>query len=404
MKKITLFTCIASIIISFNTFTDSLACTDFRIKAKDGTVLITRSMEFALDLQSNVRTSPRGRQFDITMPDGKPGMKWKAKYGYIFLDAMDADVVCDGMNEAGLSMEALFFPKLADYQQVPAGKNSQALPYVNIGDWILGNFKTVDEVRNALPNIFVVDANMPQFQSAIFPLHFSIFDASGKGIVVEYIKGKLYIYDNIGVMTNSPGYTWHITNLENYLHLAPINPPAVAINGTTFLANGQGFGMIGLPGDISPPSRFVKTATLLHVAVEPNNALESLNLAEHIINNVDIPLGLAREPTNGNYSNELTQWVVFKDLTHKMFYYRTYYDMSLHSISLASLNFEENAPRLKMPIAHQEQIQNVTDAFLQSAKNKVAMMSSSILVTYPHCKKDLAQAKQLKLLRNFIYL
>ncbi len=342
---------------------NSLACTDFRVMAKDGTVLITRSMEYSVDMKSNLRSSTRGRVFTTIAPDGKSGLAWKAKYGYVFLDAMNQDFAIDGMNEAGLSVESLYLPGFADYQTVPADLSNQALPYLNFGDWVLSNFKTIDEVKKELEHIYVFAQKVPALGDMIFPLHFSIFDATGKGIVVEYIAGKLRVYDHMGVMTNSPGYNWHLTNLTNYLHLTPINPPAVISDGLRFSSNGQGFGMVGLPGDVSPPSRFVKTATLLHVAIPTDNIIGALNLAEHVINNVDIPLGLVREPETGNASNETTQWVVFKDLTHRVIYYRTYGDMSLRAVSLTKVNFTENAPRLKMPLARTVVVQDLTEQF-----------------------------------------
>lgn len=365
MKKLSYFLLfITSILFMNNLF----ACTDFKVQAKDGSIIITRSLEFALDLQSNLRTSTRGRQFQFMAPDGKPGLNWKAKYGYVFLDGMNIDATVDGMNEAGLSFEALYLPNFASYQTVPTGQDNRALPYINIGDWILSNFKTVDEVRLALPKILVFAQKLPGQGDMIFPLHFSMFDALGKGIVVEYIAGKLNIYDHLGVMTNSPTYDWQLNNLSNYVHLTPVNPPAIALNGMTFIANGQGFGMIGLPGDISPPSRFVKMAAFLKVVLPVANATEAVNLAEHMINNVDIPLGLAREPSSGKYSNESTAWVVFKDLTHKVFYWRTYNDLTLRAVSLNKLNFTENAPRLKMPIASKGFVQDVTQSFLKTGK------------------------------------
>jgi len=231
----------------------SFACTDFRVTAKDGTVLITRSLEYAADLNSNLRSSPRGRLFKTESPDAKAGLSWKAKYGYLFLDGMGVDVAIDGMNEAGLSIEALYLPNFAEYQQVPAGSNSHALPYLNFGDWILSNFANIDEVRKALPTVYVYAAKVPSLGDMIFPLHYAIFDSTGKGIVVEYVAGKLHVYDHLGIMTNSPTYDWHLNNLSNYLHLAPVNPPSIVANGITFGSNGQGFGMLGLPGDVSPP-------------------------------------------------------------------------------------------------------------------------------------------------------
>jgi len=345
-----------------------LACTDFRIKAADGTVMVTRSLEFAEAFQSNLRSSPRNRVFNTIAPDGKAGLSWKTKYGYVYLDGLGVDIAVDGMNEAGLSFEELYLPGLAEYQTVTADQDAKALPYSSFGDWILGNFRTIDEVRQALPSVVIFANKLPGLGDTIFPVHFSIFEASGKGIVIEYIAGKLHVYDNIGVMTNSPSYDWHTTNLLNYIRLAPVNPPNVIVNGVTYEANGQGYGMIGLPGDISPPSRFVKTATLLQVAVPSVDAAGALNMAQHIINNVDIPLGVAREPQSGNYISDITQWVVFKDLTHKNFYYRTYDNMTIRMVSLAKINFADNAPRLKMPITSKAYIQDMSDVFVNSGQ------------------------------------
>lgn len=356
-----------SLLLALFTSQSSYACTDFRLTAKDGTVMITRSMEYAVDMQSNLRSSPRGRNFTTVAPNGKPGLSWKAKYGYVFLDAFKIDLSTDGMNEAGLSFEALYMPGFAKYQDVPAGQDSQALPYINIGDWVLSNFKTVDEVRQALTNIYVYQGKLPGHGDIVLPLHFSVFDATGKGIVIEYTSGKLHIYDNkIGVMTNSPEYSWHLSNLDNYVYLKPTNPVPVVANGETFSANGQGSGMIGLPGDISPPSRFVKISVLKNFSLPQDDAKHTLNLAEHIINNVDIPKGLVREPQSGRYLTETTEWVVFKDLTHRVFYYRTYEDTNLKSVDLSKVDFSENAPRLMMPIAGAGTVNDVTDMFLQA--------------------------------------
>lgn len=352
--------------LTIGTSQNSNACTDFKLTGKDGTIIVTRSMEYALDFHSNLRTSTRNREFIMTAPDNKPAMKWKAKYGYVYLDGLDTDIAVDGMNEKGLSFEALYLPTLAQYQEIPAGKEAKALPYINFGDWVLSSFDTVDQVKDAVKNIYVFAQDLPNLNNMVFPLHYAIYDASGKGIVVEYIDGKLHVYDNIGVMTNSPAYSWHLTNLNNYVHLTPTNPNPIVENGVKFAATGQGYGMIGLPGDISPPSRFVKVATLLHVLIPTADAGTTLNAAEHVINNVDIPLGLAREPSNGAASNELTQWVVFKDLTHKVFYYRTYNNLTLHSVSFDKLNFAANAQRLKMPIASPETIIDMNEEFLKT--------------------------------------
>lgn len=343
-----------------------LACTDFKLVAKDGTVLITRSMEFGVDVKSSLRSSPRGRTIATTSPTGTPGMTWKGKYGYLYLDGFGIDVALDGMNENGLTFEYLYLPGETEYQTLPAGKDSQALPYMYFGDWVLGNFKTIDEVKQALTNIYVVKTLLPQLGNMVLPAHASIYDSTGKGIVVEFYNNKINVSDNIGVMTNSPRYEWHVNNLRNYLNLTPNNPAPVTVDGLTFSSTGQGAGMVGLPGDVSPPSRFVKIAFLVKNTYQANNNVDVLNLAQHIINNVDIANGMARTVDNGVTSSDTTQWVVFKDITHKSFYYRTYNDMTLRAVSFDQVDFAETAPRLKMLLVEEPNVLNVGTKFLGS--------------------------------------
>lgn len=342
------------------------ACTDFRLKAQDGTLLITRSMEFGQDLQSNLRSSPRGRQFSSTAPNGKAGLNWKAKYGYLYLDGFGVNASFDGMNEQGLSFEYLYLPGETQYQNVPDGKESQALSYFMFGDWVLSNFKTIDEVKQALTNIYVVQQLLPQLGNAILPAHASIFDSSGNGIVVEFYNDKINVYNHIGVMTNSPKYDWHVTNLRNYLNLSATNANPIIQNNIVYTATGQGSGAIGLPGDASPPSRFVKTSFMVHNVDPVKNNIDLLNLAEHIINNVDLPAGYVRSVDNGKTTSDTTQWVVFKDISHKVFYYRTYNDMTLRSIDMTKIDFSEGASPLKMPLVMSPYVMNVTEAFLKA--------------------------------------
>ncbi len=366
MKKLKKCLLLVAIFSMFNISYTASACTDVMVKAEDGSIIIGRSLEFSLDFHSNIRSSPEGRSFTTVTQNGASAMSWKAKYGYVYLDGLSIDTVVDGMNEVGLSFGELLFPGFASYPDIPAGHESQALPYMSFGDWVLGNFKTVSEVRQALSNVYPYLNLEPSLGAMTFPVHYIITDASGKGIVVEYNNKKMHIFDSIGIMTNSPTYDWQTTNLKNYLNLSPLNPSSVAVNGEVFAVTGQGYGMVGIPGDISPPSRFVKTAIYAHVALTTKNAVNALNMAEHLMNNVDIPQGIAREPQSGKYINDITQWVVFKDLTNKVFYYRTYNDLSLHAVKFSKINLSENAPRFSMPIASLEYVNDVSEQFIKS--------------------------------------
>lgn len=364
MKKLALT---LSALVTFSSFLSisANACTDFRIAAKDGSILVTRSMEFAQEMNSNLRNGLRGRQFAPVTLNGKPSLGWKGKYGFLYVDGLNQDIAIDGMNENGLSFEYLYLPGETQYQTAPAGKEGQALPYYELGQWVLSNFKTVDEVRQALATIFVVAMPVPGLGNNItFPVHASIYDSTGKGIVVEFVGGKMNIFDNAGILTNSPTYDWQVTNLRNYINLSPYIPKPVIAGGLTFTATGQGTGMVGLPGDSSPPSRFVKIATMLKSVYPVATMGDALNMAQHLINNVDLPAGFSRSVDNGQESSDITQWVVFKDLTNKMFYYRTYNDMTVRSIVMSKLDFSEKGALFKMPLSTTPTMSDQTNAFM----------------------------------------
>jgi len=343
------------------------ACTDIKLTAKDGTLMIGRSLEFGMDLNSNIRTSTRNRAFTNATPNGKSGLAWNAKYGYLYLDGFNQNMALDGINEAGLSFEYLYLPGETTYQTIPAGKENQGVPYNLFGDWVLSNFKSIDEVKAAVNNIYVFPLNLPGLGNVILPAHASITDATGKGIIVEFINGQKKVYDSIGVMTNSPQYNWQVTNLRNYVNLSAYNPASVIDGNMTFSSTGQGAGAVGLPGDYSPPSRFVKASYLLKTVYPANTATDILNLAQHIMNNFDIPAGASRTTDGGKTATDTTEWVVFKDLTHKVLYYRSYGDLTLRSIALDKLNFTANAPMLKMPVVNTQTPVDMTGTFLKSS-------------------------------------
>lgn len=349
--------------------TASNACTEFRLKADDNTIMVARTFEFAQDASSNVRTSPEGRVFQMIGPDGKNGLTWTAKYGYVFADAFGQDIATDGLNEVGLSVGELYLPGYTKYPTVLPGNDSKALPYLYFVDWILGNFKTVDEVKNALSTVNICVTPVPivgMDPKSEFPLHFSVYDRSGKGIVIEFVDGKTIVHDNtVGVLTNSPTYDWQVTNLSNYINLSPYTPKPF-VSGSLIFMSGQGGGMKGLPGDVTPPSRFVKIALMKETTYPAKNATDELNIAQHIMNNVDIPAGTVRATVNGKTVDETTQWTVFKDLTHDIFYYHSYKDTTIHEIDLSQLDFSPKAKRLKMPMSDNQFMINETQRFKSS--------------------------------------
>ena len=243
------------------------ACTEFILKAQDGGFLIGRSMEFGWNPGYQAVVHPRGEQCSTDAPGGKPGIKWTSKYGFLALEAFGSGV--DGLNDAGLSMGALYLPGYTKYQDEAAAKHpAKALAILDVCTWMLGNFETVAQVKDAVQKIYVWGKPLKEAENQVFPLHISVYDAQGNGIVIEWVKEGLRLYDHadLGVLTNSPPFDWHLINIGNYLNIraAEVNPLKL---GNTLLAppRSRGSGGRGLPGDWTSPSRLVRR--LVHAAL-----------------------------------------------------------------------------------------------------------------------------------------
>lgn len=317
-------------------------CTDFIVQAKDGAWIGGRSLEFGLDLQSIIKIFPRKQQMVTKSPDQKEGLKWTSKYGYVGVTGLGMNFSFEGMNEAGLSFGYLWLPGYTQYPTVAASDMKKALDFIDFGAWALGQFSTIAEVKEALKGVKIWGHVVPPL--GVPPVHAAIHDAQGNSIVVEFIGGEMKVYDNpISVLTNSPTFDWQITNLQNYLNLDATNAEPYTFRGKTIEFQGQGNGFLGIPGDWTPPSRFVKMATLLRFAAPAANAAEGVNLCEHLLNSVDIPLGEVRE--KGKETGDYTQWVVVKDLKNKVFYFRSYKDLCLKMIDLKKLDLDKGSMR-----------------------------------------------------------
>jgi len=327
------------------------ACTSFRLKAADGAIVIGRSQEFELDFQSRLVTHPRGEARSSQAPGGNPGLKWTSKYGVLAVDAFGMDVALDGMNDRGLSYHGLLFPGYAGYQDTQAAAQpDKALTQNDFGLWVLGNFTTVAEVRAALPGVQVWGVVTPQLKGSL-PVHFAIHDASGKSLVVEYVKGELKIYDNeIGVMTNSPPFDWHQINLTNYLNLRALSTQPVTIRGTVLSPPGQGGGFLGIPGDWTPPSRLVRTTAMIQFAKQAATGPAAANLAVHLLNAVDIPKGDVRSKAGDPDSSDYTQWIIIYDLKNQVVRFRSYDNTTIRAVKLKDLDFSPGAARRVLPL------------------------------------------------------
>ena len=233
------------------------ACTGITIKPKDGSIIFARTLEFAVDIKSNIIVVPRGKEYVGTAPGDKPGLRWKTKYGIVGANAFDLPVTVDGLNEKGLHVGLFYFPGFAKYQEIKAEDVGKALAPWELGVFLLGTCSDVKEAVAAAKEVLV--GEVVQKDMGFVPaVHYILTDASGKSVVLEHVGGELKIHENpLGVMTNSPTFDWHMTNLSNYVNLTVSNVPKIDVGGKEIKGLGQGSGMLGIPGDFTPPSRFV---------------------------------------------------------------------------------------------------------------------------------------------------
>ena len=202
----------------------------------------------------------------------------------------------------------------------------------------LANFATVDEVREAVKTIVIVPTTAPGLgspQGAVAGAHFFLQDKSGKSLVVEPVDGTLKVHDApLGVMTNAPTYDWHMTNLSNYVNLSVHDIDQTKVGGVTVPAFGAGTGLLGLPGDFTPPSRFVRAVVYSKAAVPNQTAEDTMFTAFHILNQFDIPKGSVMNSAVGEPTAEITEWTSVADLKNLRWYFRTREDQSIRVVDL----------------------------------------------------------------------
>jgi choloylglycine hydrolase len=170
-----------SVVLLF-VFTQTLqACTGIVVTAKDKSVIYTRTMEFAIPTDPQVLAIPRGYKYKSLIPSDTSGNKywdglqWTSKYNVYGLDTWSSLYIIDGINEKGLAFGAFYFPGYAKYQSVQSQKEAKrALTALELGNWILGNFENVSQVKLAIKNIKVTATAPILIGKNPVPLRFTI--------------------------------------------------------------------------------------------------------------------------------------------------------------------------------------------------------------------------------------
>lgn len=277
-----------------------------------------RNFDYEISYNEQVAISPRNYEFQFKNIDS---IKTHNAIIGIAVGGMDYPLYYDAYNEKGLGMAGLNFPDYAEYSsEIVDGKVNLAefelIPYV------LSNAENVSEAKKLFDNINITDQSFSK-EFPISSLHWMVADKSGASFTVESTADGIKITDNpVGVLTNSPTFDLQIFNLKNYIKLSNKNPEY------TFLDCGEysrGMGGMGLPGDFSSMSRFVKTVFVKNFSKD----FISLSQFFHILNSVAQPRG-STEVEEGKY--EYTIYSSCMDFDKNIFHYKTYDEISINSV------------------------------------------------------------------------
>lgn len=240
----------------------------------------------------------------------------------------------DATNEKGLSMAGLNFPGNADYKPLAEGKDNVAT--FELIPWILGQCATVQEARAHLDRMNLANTPFsPQFP--VSPLHWIIADRDC-AITVESVREGIRIYDNpVGILTNNPPFDYQMTNLANYMSLSTEPPENHFSDRLSLTPYSRGMGMLGMPGDLSSASRFVRAAfTKLH-SVSGTSESESISQFFHILGSVAQQRGCVHM---GEGKYEITIYTSCCNTDRGIYYYTTYENSQITGVDMYRENLE----------------------------------------------------------------
>lgn len=281
---------------------------------------------------------------------------WAAKYAVMGIGIRGTSILYDGINEKGLAgdLQVLFETTAASREEI---KQCQQTPVMNAEfvTYILTHYQSVAEIRANYQKFAVLNESMVVHGKVVStPIHYNFVDATGDGVVLEAVdNGSFKIYDSVGVVTNSPEYDWHVTNLRNYIGLSKWNhrQSRTVKNGLQLkpIDAGIGYGLAHLPGSYTSIDRFVRSFVIANM-MDDFDAEDGINRLYTAFHSVIIPQGLERNSEN-NIASEHTRYWVGYDLNQRRLYVQPsvglafttkQLDLNTNGITTAEINTGNN--------------------------------------------------------------
>ena len=300
-------------------------CTAVTFNTKDNSYF-GRNMDIDYSFNQSVQLLPKGYKTRLVADDRE--IELKTPIMGMGTEIFNTVAFAEGFNGAGLACAGLNFPDYAQYTKENIQGKTNVAP-CDIILWVLACFEKVEQVKKAVKSLNIVNKSIGE--SIPIPLlHWIVADAT-ESIVIEQTAMGLRVFENpVGVLTNAPTFDWHMTNLQQYMSASPQNPRTIKWGEQYLNPLGQGLGTAVLPGDFSPPARFVRAAFLrANSASQPNE--EAVSQFFHILDGVKMVKGsvITKEGRD-----DITLYQSCISLVDKIYYYKTYNNSRITAIRM----------------------------------------------------------------------
>ena len=327
-------------------------CTNFKVPiAEDGSVVVGRSIDYPALMTFQLCVMPRGMERAARGAEGVAGTRtWTTRHGVVGISVSGVDAaMLDGMNDAGLSAHLLYMVGGFFHPAEFKGDGTD-VSQLELVSYLLSTCATIEEVRAEMEqiNVWGWNAGMP----FVPPVHVLVHDRTGSA-AIEFRPDGMVVLDNpTSVGTNSPYLDWHLLNLHNYVGFSAKNPTPQRVRprvgGMDIRPLGVGWGLHGMPGDYSGPSRFVRASILLTLVDTPTDGHDAEMLTLHVLNTFDVPAGVVKEPGPGHIEfDEVTYVDTIANLTGLRYSYRALDDPTVYVVELSKTDFSGSTSRFR---------------------------------------------------------
>lgn len=299
-------------------------CTCINFKTKDN--YFGRNLDLEYRFNEKVVITPRNYKFNL-----KNGTSITSKYSMIGMATVVSNypLYAEATNEKGLSMAGLYFPKNACFFKEEDNKLNLS-PYELI-PYFLGLYSSISEIKKDITKLNITNTSFSK-EMPVSDLHWMISDES-ECIVIEQMEDGLKVYNNpIGVLTNNPPFEYHLNNINNYSNLSPYNSENTFSNKINLNQYGQGMGAIGLPGDNSPASRFIRASFNKLNSKCEDDEKSSVTQFFHILDSVSMVQGTTITKEN---KNDITTYSCCINTSKGIYYYKTYTNNQIIAIKMS---------------------------------------------------------------------